>query len=135
MFRYVYDLFLVLLALCVFPKLFWKKYRRSLRDRLGLKSPHFSLPTEGKRIWIHAVSVGEAKAVVPLVHEIQKQIPGAVIFFSTTTETGRSEAKRSLPHLYGYFLLPFDFSWIVRSLVKRLRPDVLILVESDFWYL
>ncbi len=130
----MYNFILLLAAFFSLPKLFWKKYRRSLKERLGLKLPSFNLPLEGKRIWIHAVSVGETKAVIPLVQIIQKEIPGALIVFSTTTETGQSEAKRCLPGLQGYFLLPFDFSWTMRKLKELIRPDVLILVEGDFWY-
>lgn len=134
MLKKFYDFALLVLAFFSLPKLLWKKYRRSLKERLGWELPDFSLPPEGKRIWIHAVSVGETKAVIPLVNMIQKESPQAVIFFSTSTETGQSEAKRSLPHLAGYFLLPFDFSWTMEALTKKLKPDILILVEGDFWY-
>jgi 3-deoxy-D-manno-octulosonic-acid transferase len=134
MFKRFYDFILLILAFFVLPKLLWKKYRRNLKERLGWRLPDFPLPPNGKRVWVHAVSVGETRAVIPLVNLIQKEVPDAVIFFSSTTETGQSEAKRNLPHLAGYFLLPFDFSWTMEALTKKLKPDVLILVEGDFWY-
>ena len=53
--------------------------------------------------------------------------------FSTTTETGYVEACRSITadhHVY----LPFDFGWVIKPIMRRTAPDVLILCESDFWY-
>ena len=117
------------------------KHRKSFLNKLG-----FQLPTRERTqnslstlpsspcIWIHSVSVGETKAVAPLVHKIQKLHPNFSIVLSTTTETGLEEARRSMPHLAAYFYLPLDFSWAIKSLVRRLQPRLLILVESDFWY-
>jgi 3-deoxy-D-manno-octulosonic-acid transferase len=96
--------------------------------------PVFSLPAGGVRIWVHSISMGETKAVAPLVEQIRQQMPNASIVISTTTETGLAEAKRSLPDLSCYFYLPLDFSWTMRRLSRRIKPDLLILVESDFWY-
>lgn len=61
-------------------------------------------------------------------------MPSASIVISITTETGLAEAKRSMPELDHYFYLPLDFSWTMRRLTNRIKPDLLILVESDFWY-
>ncbi len=139
MFRFFYDLCLVLYTLVSLPKFIWEalrhqKHRKSFLEKLGLKMPVFSLPASGPRIWIHSISMGETKAVVPLVEQIRQQMPSASIVISTTTETGLAEAKRSLPDLHSYFYLPLDFSWTMRKLNNRIKPDLLILVESDFWY-
>ena len=139
MFRFFYDLCLMLYTLVSLPKFIWeavcqRKHRKSFLEKLGLKMPVFSLPASGPRIWIHSISMGETKAVVPLVEQIRQQMPSASIVISTTTETGLAEAKRSLPDLHCYFYLPLDFSWTMRKLNNRIKPDLLILVESDFWY-
>jgi 3-deoxy-D-manno-octulosonic-acid transferase len=128
---------LLVLALFALPKLLWQrlrygKYRSGWRQRLGLSFP----PVAPGRltIWIHAVSVGETRAVVPLFHALKKRYPEAAFVVSTTTETGQEEAKRSLPGSAAYLLLPLDFSWCIRRAVRAYRPHLLILVESDFWY-
>lgn len=110
------------------------KHRKSFLEKLGLSCPSFSLPSADLTIWIHSISVGETKAVAPLVEKIQHHYPQATIVISTTTETGNAEAKRSMPNLSAYFYLPIDFSWAIRRLMQAIKPDLLILVESDFWY-
>ncbi len=134
-----YDFILFLLALFSLPKLLWGlirygKYRSSLLARLGIGLPDFSSKSDRLVVWIHSVSVGEAKAAAPLFKLIKTKYPEAQILVSSTTETGHGEAKRSMPGAAHYFFLPFDFSWIIKKTIKRLCPDALILVESDFWY-
>lgn len=139
MFSIFYDLILFVLAILALPKLLWQwfvlgKYRESLRERLGITLPSF-FPQKGQRvIWIHAVSMGETRAVIPLFHMIRRAYEDAAIVISTTTETGNAEAKRSMPEADAHFFLPLDFSWIIRKLFNRIRPSTLIMCESDFWY-
>lgn len=128
----LYNAALLLLSFLWLPKLFQAKQRAILKDRLG-----WNLPQPKKRgkpiFWIHAVSMGETRAVLPLFEKLRAQYPKATLYISTTTETGRKEALRIMPDAEAHFLLPFDFSWTMRKLVRRLQPDLFILVESDFW--
>ena len=80
------------------------------------------------RIWIHAVSLGETKAVIPLMKMLEAK---GTIFFSSTTETGQMEGRKECKYC---FFLPLDFSWVMKRLVKAVQPDLFILVETDFWY-
>ena len=139
MFSIFYDFLLLVLALLALPKLLWQwfvlgKYRESLRAKLGIALPSFSPKAGQEVIWIHAVSMGETRAVIPLFRMIREAYPDAAIVLSTTTETGNAEAKRSMPEADAHFFLPLDFSWIIRRLFDRIRPTTLILCESDFWY-
>lgn len=139
MFSLCYDLSLTVLTILFLPKLLWQwfalgKYRHSLSARLGITLPLFS-PKEGQKvIWIHAVSMGETRAVIPLFQMIKKIYPEAAIVISSTTETGHEEAKRSMESADVHFFLPFDFSWAIERIINRIRPSTLILSESDFWY-
>ncbi|MBS0606444.1 MAG: 3-deoxy-D-manno-octulosonic acid transferase [Parachlamydiales bacterium] len=137
MFSFIYDIALLLLAIIALPKMVWQclaqgKYRKSLSSRLGFRIP--TLPKDKKVIWIHAVSMGETRAVIPFFRLVRKGFPDALIVISSTTETGHAEAKRSMPEAAAHFFLPLDFSWIVRRVMKRVHPDALVLCESDFWY-
>ncbi len=97
--------------------------------------PEISSKNKGEyRIWIHAVSLGETKAVKALVELIQKELSKVVIFFSTTTETGQKEAKTNLKGIKKTFFLPLDFSFLMKKIVKLIQPDLFILVETDFWF-
>lgn len=134
-----YDLALFMLGLAAIPKLLWNllkkgKYRSSLAARFGFRLPQAQSDKKGPVIWMHAISVGESKALAPLFYTLAKKKPQAQFFISSTTETGHEEAKRSLKGADGYFFLPLDFSWIMKKTVKRLKPDLLILGEGDFWY-
>src|SRR5512135_3901857 len=120
MFSLFYNLLLFVLALITLPKLLWQwfvlgKYRESLSQRLGIHLPAF-IPKKGQEvIWIHAVSMGETRAIIPLFRMIKQSRPDAAIVLSTTTETGNAEAKRSMPDADAHFFLPLDFSWMIRK--------------------
>ena len=135
---FLYEMVLWVIAILAIPKTLYsffvqKKYHQSLLPRLGIGYPNFqahSLPS----IWIHAVSVGEAKAVASIARELKRRFPENPLIVSSVTETGHAEAKRSLPFADYHVYLPFDFSWIISRIVKRASPGLVILSESDFWY-
>lgn len=86
-----------------------------------------------RRIWIHAVSLGEINATPRLVEELQSRIPDAQIVFSTTTDTGFARAVS----LYGrerVFRFPLDFSLVVARALRRIQPDMIVLVELEVWF-
>lgn len=138
MISFFYHIALFLFAIGNLPKILWQwavlgKYRESLGQRLGFSIPQITA-SKKKSIWIHAISMGETRAVVPLFHKIRTAFPDLPIVISSTTETGHAEAKRSMPDAAAHFFLPLDFSWIIRRLLHRVNPAALILCESDFWY-
>ena len=133
--RFLYDAALFALVIFFFPKLlidflFKKKYRKSLKLRLKPKAPGGG---DKEVIWLHAVSMGETKALSTLVPHIRKSHPDAFIFVTTVTETGQDQAKQSIPDADAIHFLPLDFSWIIKAFVQTLRPNLLILVEGDYW--
>lgn len=134
---FLYEFGLVLLALCALPKLLFEmvfkgKYRKSFLKRFGMGFP--VIKKEGRPlIWVHAVSLGETKAVSALVKTIKTDFNHPLIVFSTTTETGYVEACRTIGADYHVYL-PFDFNWVVNPIVEHAAPDLVILCESDFWY-
>lgn len=139
MLSFFYDGLLFLYALCLLPKIIWErcvhgKYRETLKARLGLSLPKIEIPPGKKVVWIHAISMGETRAILPLYRLLCQRHPELLIVISSTTETGYAEAKRSLPEAALHFYLPFDFSWNMKRCVRRLHPSYLILVEADLWY-
>lgn len=123
---------LLFLSLVLFSPKFlidrWKGKRHpDFLQRLGFHLPKPEKPV----IWMHAVSVGEVKALQPLFEALKS--PNSYFFITTTTATGQQEARRSLKGADYCAYLPLDFTWVVRRFVKRLKPTQFILVESDFW--
>lgn len=134
----LYELVLWILLMAALPKMAYnffvhKKYRSSLLARSGLKDQG-AIKRSPYLIWIHAVSVGETKAVAQLAKVLKTECYNSQLVISSVTETGHAEAKRSLPFADQHIYLPFDFTWITKFLVRKLSPDVLILSESDLWY-
>ncbi|MDP2800135.1 MAG: glycosyltransferase N-terminal domain-containing protein, partial [Deltaproteobacteria bacterium] len=88
----------------------------------------------GPRIWIHALSVGEVMSSIALVREMRRRFPDWVIIYSTSTATGAGIARQKLgdtvDHLITY---PLDLFWSVRQVVKSVRPDLFVLIETDLW--
>lgn len=132
-----YEIALFFLSLLALPKflyqwLFHNKYQKSFKNRLGGDFP----PIDGHGkfvIWIHAVSVGETLAVTALAKRIKEEFPNSILIVSTTSETGQAEARRSLAFASHFVYLPFDFGFIIKPILKKANPDLLILCESDFW--
>ena len=130
-----YDALIALLAFGSSPKLLWDRWKKkkknpTLSERFGWKLPD---PQGKPVIWIHAVSVGEAKAAQSLFRSLKDQYPASFFLITTGTATGQAEAKRSLPEADAFFFLPLDFSFVMRRWAKALRPTHFILIESDFW--
>lgn len=135
---FLYEISLVILAILALPKFLYDffvqhKYRTNFQARLGIGFPEIN---KGKHplIWMHACSVGETKAIVPLARALKQMHPEAILLISSVTETGHEEALRSLPFAEHHVYLPFDFYWIISPILKKVKPDLVILSESDFWF-
>ena len=112
-----------------------REQNRSL-ERLGLrlKQVKESLPATGPVIWLHALSVGEVSSALPLVKGLRESICPAVLVFTATTRSGRKLAEELIrPHVDLVLFSPLDLPCSVRSYLEVIRPDLFILVETDFW--
>lgn len=111
-----------------------RKGRESLLRRFG-----FSLPKEAFQahrtpvFWVHAVSVGEVMAAAPLIKKLREVYPAAAIWVSTITETGQATARQKLAEADAVIYFPFDLPWTVRKFIRRIRPRVFILLETEIW--
>jgi len=109
------------------------KYHQGLAQRLGRVPARLHLPAVGERvIWVHAVSVGEVLAVAGLVEELRKRFPQHRIFISTTTDTGQALARKHFGEA-NVFYFPMDFAFAIRPYLKALRPEMVVIAETEFW--
>ena len=108
------------------------RYRAGLRERLGHIRPALRSAPSQPTLWLHAVSVGELLAATGLLSVLQHRLPGYRIVLSTTTEAGQRLARERFPELPSFYL-PLDFAFLVRRLLGVLRPQMLILMESELW--
>ncbi|PMO41109.1 3-deoxy-D-manno-octulosonic acid transferase [Vibrio sp. 10N.222.52.B12] len=90
------------------------------------------LETTEHPIWIHAVSVGESIAAIPLIKELKKQKPTQPILVTTTTSTGAEQIAK-LGDLVEHRYMPIDFSFAVKGFLKAIRPKQMLIIETELW--
>lgn len=131
----LYNIILVLFfpLVTVYFLFFQKKYSlrsvmRDAADRFGRWPPLPARAPGEKIVWVHCASIGEVRAVEPLL----RGLTGCRILLTTLTGTGRQYALDN--HLADVVhFAPFDFSFVVGRVMKQIRPAALILVETELW--
>ncbi len=109
-------------------------YRSHFSERLGWLPKSIENRERTGSVWVHAVSVGEVASVVPLVRQLRERLPNAEIYLSTSTMAGRQTAEKQAAALVdGIFYLPIDLVTCLRPAFNRLRPWLLVIVETELW--
>ena len=127
----IYDLIALVFTAVLFPVYLFKgKFHRGFLARLGVLPKGLNLE---RPIWIHAVSLGEAISIRMLVEGLRKVYPAKKFVISTVTPTGNKIAKDLAREGDLATYLPLDFSFIVRSVVKRINPEIFIIAETELW--
>lgn len=109
------------------------KYRKGFGERMGKVPARLRLPeSQGAVIWVHAVSVGEVLAVAGMVEKLRKNLPRHRIFVSTTTDTGQVLARNRFGE-ENVFYFPMDFAFAIRAYLRALRPQMVVIAETEFW--
>lgn len=84
-------------------------------------------------IWVHAVSVGEVNAAIPLVNALRERHPERPLLITTITPTGSARVRalwgESVHHVY----LPYDLHGMVRRFLERVRPALAVVIETELW--
>jgi 3-deoxy-D-manno-octulosonic-acid transferase len=134
---FLYSLIAALALVASAPWVLWQavrhgKYRHRWHERFGRLPPSVA-GAGGPTLWLHAVSVGEVLSAAPLVAAMRHVHPDWRIVVSTTTRTGRDMAEARLSGVAGVFYFPLDFAWIVRKVLRHLRPSLVVIVETEIW--
>jgi 3-deoxy-D-manno-octulosonic-acid transferase len=135
---FFYTLLLGLVMLLTSPYWIYQalrhgKYHAGFLERLGriparLAGQEKSQPV----IWVHAVSLGEVLAISGLIAAMRSRFPEHRILVSTTTDTGQAVARSRFGE-DNVFYFPMDFPFSIRSYLRALRPELIILAETEFW--
>ena len=135
----IYNILLLAGSLVLIPyfglkMLMTGKYRQSFGQKLGWTPAEVISAIEGHpRIWVHAVSVGEVTAAAPIVAMLREKFPRACIILSTATETGQAMALRLIPQATAFIYFPLDIPFVVRKVIDRIAPDIVVLTETELW--
>lgn len=132
--RKVYTLLLQLALPLILLRLWWRGrrepgYRQAVGERFGI----FATDKREKLIWIHAVSVGEARAAAPLVRALQELLPDHGVLMTCTTAAGRETLKQVYGETVLAAYLPYDFPEAVQRFLEHFRPRLGVLMETEIW--
>ncbi|WP_256383516.1 lipid IV(A) 3-deoxy-D-manno-octulosonic acid transferase [Photobacterium toruni] len=134
MIRIIYTLLLLLVS----PILLFGLYRKKIgKPRYGKRwKEHFGITpkflSNKKPIWIHAVSVGESIAAIPLIQALKKQHPYQPIIVTTTTSTGAEQISK-LGDLVEHRYMPIDFEFAIKGFIKTINPQKMLIIETELW--
>jgi 3-deoxy-D-manno-octulosonic-acid transferase len=135
---FLYNLLFLPVLLILLPGYLLRMRRRGgygnkALQRFGIIEPT-TLERIGRgRIWIHAVSVGEVGIALRFAREYHRRNPSERFLVTSTTSTGLSILENSASEWLEPMANPVDFPFISGSLITKLRPSALIMVEADLW--
>jgi len=111
------------------------KYREGVPERFGfVDREKFKSLKGGRVVWVHAVSVGETKAVLPVLRLLKRRRPELKVVFSTVTATGnRTAAQEGKGLIDALIYFPLDLPWAIRRVARMARPAVFVAVEKEIW--
>jgi 3-deoxy-D-manno-octulosonic-acid transferase len=101
------------------------------RERLGIAAPRSE--SSALRIWAHASSVGEIEAIHSVMMRLMHDAPAATAVITAMTTAGRDVARRRIPKARAHLLAPLDNPSAVRAFLRRVRPDLVLIAETELW--
>jgi len=132
--RYIYSALLYLLTPVYLLYLYWRGRRApAYRDRWGERFGFYKGTYTGNPIWVHAVSVGEAQAALPMIQKLRERYPDNPILVTTTTPTGSSRIKESLGDEVIHVYAPYDVPCAVGRFLEAMQPAMAIFMETEIW--
>ena len=132
--RLLYTMVLRLALPFILLRLWWRGrrepgYRQDIPERFGF----YTGERPERVIWVHAVSVGEARAAAPLVRALGQAYPDHTILMTGTTAAGRDTLKQVYGESVSVAFLPYDYPESVQSFLERWHPRLGILMETEIW--
>jgi len=136
---FLYNLLFPVVFVCMLPKFITRMLKRGgygqhFEQRIG----HFGSNTkarlrEERRVWVHAVSVGEIYVALRFMKAYRRIHPDTFFALSTTTSTGHAIARKQLDARDVLFYFPVDLPLIIRKVLRIVHPLRIILVEGEYW--
>jgi len=102
-------------------------------ERVAERFGHVPGAVESGPIWFHTVSAGETIAAASLIRTVADQYTAEQILVTTMTPTGSGEVMARLSDVVQHCYAPYDFTFAVRRFLDRVKPQLLILMETELW--
>jgi len=133
-YRYLYNVALYLLTPFYLVYLYWRGRRApAYRDRIAERFGFYDIEVEQNPIWIHAVSVGEAQAALPMIQKLKERFPSHPILITTTTPTGSTRIKETFGDEVMHVYVPYDVPCAVGRFLEKMQPSIAIFMETEIW--
>ena len=135
----LYNFALTLLAPFWVPWMMLRARKRNEAPNWRERNGYYdSIPPKDKskrRLWVHAVSVGEVIAAKPFLRQIRSLAPDVEIVLSVTTSSGHQTAREMEMPLFDHLVyFPIDMAKFTLRAMQRVRPDVIAIMETELWY-
>ena len=132
--RFLYTLVIRTALPFIALRIWWRGrrepgYRRRVAERFG----EYRFGPDRPVIWLHAVSVGEARAAVPLVRALQREFDDHRILVTCTTAAGRDTVKQTYGDSVLLAWLPYDYPGATRRFLANFRPRIGLIMETEIW--
>jgi 3-deoxy-D-manno-octulosonic-acid transferase len=132
--RYIYSMVLYALVPVIVIRLLYRSFRApAYRKRWGQRFGFAPKLTDRKTIWLHAVSVGETLAAVPLIKALQKKYPTYRLMVTCMTPTGSQRIQAAFGDSVDHSYAPYDMPDAVARFLNRVEPELLIIMETELW--
>lgn len=134
---WIYNALLTLFSPIWVPWMLWRANRRAEKVDWQQRQGNYPivLKSGSRRIWFHAVSVGEVVAALPILREIRRQAPDAEVILSVTTSSGHETARKQAEGLYDHLVyFPIDVARFTLNAMVRVKPKVVAVMETELWF-
>lgn len=143
--RIAYSFLYYLILPLILFRLVWRAkkapaYRERWQERLGrlpktacLRVWHHKASKGARVVWVHAVSVGETIAAVPLVRLMQKVHPDWLVVMTCMTPTGSERIGQIFGDTVVHVYAPYDTPGAVNGFLRVVQPDMLLIMETELW--
>ena len=132
--RWLYTFLLYLLAPFVLLRLLWRGLQ--LRDywyRWNERFGFVTRPEQDVAVWVHAVSVGESLAALPLIRALIERHGERRVLVTTMTPTGSARVREALGDKVLHTYVPYDLPDAVARYITRMRPQQVVVMETELW--
>lgn len=132
--RLIYSiLFYILLPFIVIKLLIRSRKAPAYRQRISERFAFGLSDIKADGIWIHAVSVGESIAAVPMIEALLNNYPDLLVTITCMTPTGSERIKSIFNERVQHCYMPYDAPGIAKRFLKKIKPKIAIIMETELW--
>lgn len=132
--RKIYTALLYLASPFIFLYLFFKTRKtRDYEKRWSELLGYAPSPIKSNGIWLHAVSLGELTAALPLIKAIKNEYPNDPLVVTTMTKSAAQRLQKEFNDTVTHIYVPLDFPSAARRFLQSTKPKLAIFMETELW--